>query len=401
MSEEIILDQINHILRGSKRDKGLNELFEQKREKLGLSIKQVSNVLAIDYGTLNKIVKKETNRIDYLNVLKLSQFLGIDRTEFGHLFYDDVTEAVKELDSVRRYTFLVNNFDLKSLKKAGFIESIADLDAISERINEYFGFESIFEYNEELAGALFSSTQLSESERMKRFWVKSAYAMFKKIDNPNKYNRDLLKDLIPKIRPYTRHVEDGLATVAQALFNAGVTIIFQPYLTKTAVRGATFCVDGKPGIVITDYNKYYPTIWFALIHELYHVLYDLDDIKKNTSFHLTGDEEPDMFLLQEDKANEFAREYLFSKDKSKYIRPMINNHQVVSEYAEKNQIHPSIIYAFYQWDQDSKGHNFWGAFRKYFPDVEKAVEKLKLVPWEKDTIDESVQELKQTVSKFS
>ena len=247
-------------------------------------------------------------------------------------------------------------------------------------------------------GVLFSKTKRTPHEKMRAFWVKSAHALFKKIDNPNDFDRQSLVELLPKIRPYTQNVSKGFLIVAQALFNVGVTVIFQKYLDNTQVRGGTFVVDGKPCIVITDYNKYYPTIWFALLHELHHVLYDIETIEKH-KFHLTG--EPDLFLLEEDKANEFARELLFSKEKSKHIAPLIHNHLMVSKFAKENQVHQSIVYAFYQFDEHSEGNSFWGAFRKYFPDPKEAVGQLNLVPWEKESIDESVEDLKLTLTQFT
>ena len=170
---------------------------------------------------------------------------------------------------------------------------------------------------------------------MKEFWVRSAFMHFEKISNPNEFNREALISLIPKIRPYTMNIKQGLKVVTQALYNCGLTVIYQPHLPTTQVRGATFVVNHKPCIVLTDLNKNYATIWFALMHEIYHVLYDLDEIEKQT-FHLTG--EPDLFLLEEDKANQFSRDYLFAREKSKYISKYINSPHIVREYAHKNQL---------------------------------------------------------------
>ena len=114
-----------------------------------------------------------------------------------------------------------------------------------------------------------------------------------------------------------------MLTVFRALYNVGVTVIFQPMLSRTQIRGATFLINNKPCIVVTDLHKSYPTIWFSLIHELHHVLFDLEELEK-VKYHLTG--EPDLFLMQEDKANEFASEYLISAEKLRYIEPLIHNH---------------------------------------------------------------------------
>ena len=103
-------------------------------------------------------------------------------------------------------------------------------------------------------------------------------------------------------------------------------------------------------------------------------------------------------LVNEDKANEFAREYLFSADRSKYISPLINDELLVREYAKQAQVHPSFIYNFYNYDQHTQGYsNAWSKYKQYFPDVKQAIKNLNTNPWEKETIEESVELIKETV----
>src|SRR5690606_35632011 len=137
----------------------------------------------------------------------------------------------------------------------------------------------------------------------------------------NTYNRERLKDTIANMKPYSQDVTNGLYTVCRALYNIGVTVIFQNYLSTTHVRGATFIVKDKPCIVITDYLKRYPTLWFTLLHELHHVLFDYDTVKSNT-YHLSDDE--DLFLIEE-KANGFARDYFMPIESFHYIKNYIKN----------------------------------------------------------------------------
>jgi Zn-dependent peptidase ImmA (M78 family) len=150
-------------------------------------------------------------------------------------------------------------------------------------------------------------------------------------------------------------------------------------------------VNHKPCIVITDFNKNYATIWFALIHELHHVLYDLETIEKSR-YHLSG--EPDLFLIQEDKANDFAREYLFSEDKLRNIEAFIHNPIIVSKKAKEYNIHPSIIYSMFQYWKKEQGENYWGAFKKGFPDISKATAKLNYSNWTAESISETAQQIK-------
>jgi HTH-type transcriptional regulator / antitoxin HigA len=227
--------------------------------------------------------------------------------------------------------------------------------------------------------------------------VRSAHAHLVGLQNPYPYERKQLLELIPKIRPFTQNVTQGLATVVQALYRCGVTVMYQPLLRNVQVHGATLAVQDKPGIVLTDYNKSYPTLWFALLHELHHVLYDWEEIRVNR-VHLTGD--PDIFLLNEDKANDFAREYLCSRDKSKYVRPFLGNSVVVGKKAQEWQVHPSIVYNFAMYDMHQAGdEKAWTKYKADFPKVELALDGLNVFSWS-STVLENTTALKQQVFAF-
>jgi len=265
-----------------------------------------------------------------------------------------------------------------------------DCEEIENRILSFFGLNNMYEYESEISGALFSRTKKSTHDKMMEFWVKSAYLQFQKVDNPNEYERDSLLELISKVRPYTRYVENGLTTVVKALFNIGITVIIQSYLTKTQIRGGTFLVNGKPCIVLTDFNKRYDTLWFTLLHELCHVLFDLDTIK-TTSYHLSG--EPDIFLIEEE-ANQFARDYLLSPEKLGIVKPFIFSDGVVEEYAKQWKVHSSIIYGLYL----SENENYYPKFRNYIVKSDKAVNNLKLSSWDEDSILEHAEKIKEVLN---
>jgi transcriptional regulator with XRE-family HTH domain/Zn-dependent peptidase ImmA (M78 family) len=387
-------DKIFNLL-GRDDQKSLSELFEKRKEELGLSQNQIENILGVEYRTLTGIINRTAKRVDILNVFKLGYFLGVEPEELIQLYVSDMSsDKIGEIEKVKRTNFIAQNFDLNNLKKIGFIDSINDFEHIENRITNFFGLNSVIDFNRNFSEALFSRTRRKTNNKMLDFWVKSAYSFFEKLDNPNIYDRDALVDLIPQIRPYTRDVKDGLRVVSNALANVGVSVIFQPHLPTTQVRGGTFYVNDNPCIVITDLNKNYATLWFALFHELYHVLYDLERIQEVT-YHLR--DEPDIFLIQEENADNFAQDYLFSDSRLKYIAPLIHNHLAVRDYAEECQIHPSIIYSFFQYAKYEEGENYWGAFSEYFPSVEEAVEKVNIYPWDKKRLDQSVQSM---VEKF-
>ncbi|HCY43064.1 MAG TPA: hypothetical protein DHV48_17300 [Prolixibacteraceae bacterium] len=389
---------INQILYKSFNYSGpsLEELLLSKLEKSGLNKTQFEKLAGIERKSLDAILNKTSKQTDVNKLIKIGEFLEISLEDLliTH-FHDRPHEEIKELQDSMDVTFINKFFDLKTLIGLGYINRNDSLEEIKIRICNFFGIKSIYDYDLELNEALYSKTRKSFSNKMKDFWIKSSYRYFQIINNPNEYNRNGLVDLIPKIKPYTKNIESGLKTVFQALYNIGITVVFQPSLPKTQIRGATFIVNSKPCIVITDFNKNYATIWFALIHELHHVLFDLEIIEK-TCYHLTG--EPDLFLIQEDKANEFAGEYLFSSEKMRYIEKLIHNKLIVEKFATECQIHPSIIYSQFQWRQSEIGNDYWGAFKEHFPNISKVTKNLNVANWDNESIEQTAIKIRELLT---
>lgn len=389
---------INNILKQSFDYDGpsLKELLTEKLENSGLTKTQFEKLAGIERKSLDSIIDKTSKQTDTSKLIKLGEFLDLEFEKLLIIHYNNRSqEEIKELQDSMDITFINKYFDLKTLATLSFLDKKADLEELKNRICSYFGINSIYEYESTLNDVLFSRTKKTYSDKMKDFWIKSSYKYFELINNPNNFDRRSLIELIPKIKPYTRNIENGLKTIFQALYNVGITVIFQPSLPKTHIRGATFVVNNKPCIVITDYNKNYATIWFALIHELHHVLYDLEIIEK-TTYHLTG--EPDLFLLQEDKANDFASEYLLSEEKMRYIEKMIHNKLMVSRFANENQIHPCIIYSQFQWRQTKEGNGYWGAFKDQFPNISIATKNLNIANWDVDSIKETATKMRNLLT---
>ncbi len=370
----------------------IRDEFEQKLIDYNVSKTKALKLLNIDKDVFEQIINGTAKQPNLIHVVKIAEFLEINIDKFIQIVLNNQSKNnIGSIDKARKATFLLKNFDVKTLTKLGFFNKDYDTDELVEKVLTFFGYSSIQEYEEELIEPLYSKTKRNFSDKMKDFWIKSAYQTFRIIDNPNEYNRGRLKDLIVKVKPYSQDVKEGLFTVCKALYNIGVTVIFQDYLSTTQVRGGTFIVDGKPCIVLTDFNKKYPTIWFTLLHELHHVLFDFDLIETN-SFHLTG--EDDLFLI-EDKADSFARDFFMTEDKFHYIKKYINNPFLVSKFADQNEVHVSIIYSFYTWYQDKLyGKNYHAAFRNFYPNYKEALSKLSPISWDDISIKETSERIK-------
>jgi Zn-dependent peptidase ImmA (M78 family) len=210
-------------------------------------------------------------------------------------------------------------------------------------------------------------------------WIKTALDTFKELNNTYEYNRNALIEFFPEIRWHSKSVDLGLTTIIQKLFKMGITVVFQSPLSSLHLRGATFSVNNKPCIAITDYRGFYPTIWFALVHELFHVLFDWEEIRNN-QYHISTNDEEHLSLAEKEKeADNFAREYLFSMEKMSRVKAHINDQDYIKEFAENNHVHPSFVYVFYAYDMHDAF--YWSKAQKLNPKIDK-LKKLLENPWD-------------------
>lgn len=392
--------QIEDLLLAAFRDEheGLNarELFDRKTAEYGITKSKAQELLGIDKDVFEEILSGKAKQPNLIHVVKLAEFLEVGLQEMVNaVLRGQSAETIASLDRARKATFLLKHFDLKRLEALGFLEKKADLNAIVSRLLLFFGYENISAFEEALEEPLYSRrAKRLFTDKMKKFWVDAAYRVFQNINNPNEYDREGVKDVIAKAKPFTADVENGLLIVCRALYHCGVTVIAQAHLPTTQVRGGTLMVNDKPCIVLTDLGKRYPTVWTTLIHELHHVVFDLEVIEK-TKIHLTDDGQADLLLI-EDKANEFMMEYFCGLSQFQYIKPHIHNAVVVKQFAAKLQVHPSMVYNAYQfYQQKLHGQDYWRAFSADIPKSTATLSKLNAVTWKETSLTEIAQNLKK------
>lgn len=343
------------------------------------------------HNSLIYILNGTAKQVNFINIVKLAHFLGVSVNDLIKIYIPQMdAKSIGEIQRSRDAGYIVENFDVPTLTKMKFFNKDSSAADMREKIEQFFGLNSLFDYSEKTSFAAFSRTKRNSSDLMRRFWAQSAIILFKNINNPHHYNRDALIDLIPKIRPYTRDVENGLTKVVKALFNVGVTVVFQPSVENLQVRGATMSVNDKPCIVLSDFQKNYPTLWFALLHELHHVLFDFEEINKRV-YHLTS-EEGDLFLMDEEKADKFATDFFLNESRLKYASSYINSDYHIKKLADEWSVHPSIIYSFYCYKNGD-----WQFYSKYIPKMDEAVSLLNTHPFESESLFEAAEKIKELI----
>lgn len=369
----------------------LLDLYTKRKNMLSITDRQIQIILGMDKKTIMPILNGTAKQVNFTNIIKLAHFLGVSVYDFIKFYIPQMdTKSIGEIQRSREAGYILENFDVSILTKMKFFDKDSSSAEMREKIEQFFGLNSLFDYSENGSFVAFSRTKRTSSDLMRNFWVQSAITLFKDINNPHDYNRAGLLELIPKIRPYTRDVKNGLTKVVKALFNVGVTVVFQPSVENLQVRGATMSVNNKPCIVLSDFQKNYPTLWFALLHELHHVLFDFEEIEKRV-YHLTSSE-GDLFLMDEEKADKFATDFLLNESRLKYASRYINSDYYINKLADEWSIHPSVIYSIYCYKNGD-----WQFYNKYIPKMDEAVSLLNTHPFESESLYEAANKIKELI----
>lgn len=381
----------------------LKNIFERRLTQLDISQTTSLKILGIESRTLNGVLNGTLKLIDFTVLIKLSNFLQIPQKKVISLF---LAELEKNFPDSFPYPsdkieYINKNFDLAALKKSGIIDSITDYYEIDNSISSFLGIKTIFEYQPSVTKIAFSAGVIKPKNNLSRtLWIERAKNIFNDIENPHSFDRDRLIDFFGEIRWHSTNIELGFINVVQTLYNIGITVIFQTSLPSIHLRGATFSVYGKPCIVITDYKGFYPTLWFALIHELFHVLFDWEEIR-NSKQHISEENTEEMSVLErEQEADSFARDYLFSREKLRITESFIQNPILVEKYAKNNHVHPSFIYLFGAKEKGDNSRVAWNRVHKYNPDISPIIDSFGNWKGKKPkTISETVVHLKTNIFK--
>ena len=383
-------------------DVSLKEELKEFLQSNGIPVSALAEQLGIDRRYLEKYMS-EGGDLKFVQAIKLMHVLDLEPAKFIQAFKNDLEGTQEEIsDKSTELAYLYTKFDIPSLKEIGLIKKRAKIDDIKDQVCSFFGFQSIYEYDTfaMLPEALFSrSTRFikeRKSARMNEFWLKCLYYSFKKIDNPNPFDRELLEEFVKHIYEYTNDEVHGYEKVILVLYRLGVTVLTQPYVTGTGKFGATMIIDGKPCVVITDMNKKYHKLWLSLLHELYHILNDFDMLQK-IAYHITSTVNPDIFL-NEEAADTFALNMLIKQSDREELPKIVRLSHLVLKAAKTIHVHPSIIYGVYLEGLDNNKKSV--EYRKYgspscLIGTEKAIKNVVFDPIRLQDLREAIESMRQ------
>lgn len=381
MTEFNVDEILNKALGKSKKSNqlSLKEYFDNRIRDLDLSFRAVCDLLDIQHRTLVGILEGEQKRVDYTVLLKLSTFLQLSKDETILLYLEGIERNYEDATNIDLATieFIRNNFDLLAFKKCGLIKSLTDYKEINKKLCALYGVPNILSIKTGRIKPAFSAGKIIPKNGIERDqWLLAGEKILMDISNPYDYDRQELINYIPEIRWHSTKPNGGLNSVIKKLFKLGISVIYLPPTSGLHLRGATISFNGKPAIILTNYKGFYATVWFALLHELFHVLFDWEEIKI-CKYHISDKDDDDLALKEKEyEADSFARKYFFSPEKTKSVKDFINNKSEISRIAKINDIHENMIYVFDAFDSGSKNRYGWVRANDSNPDKSIWLNKL-------------------------
>ncbi|MBV1758708.1 MAG: HigA family addiction module antidote protein [Dethiosulfatibacter sp.] len=183
-------------------------------------------------------------------------------------------------------------------------------------------------------------------------WVQTAINIGGQIDT-KPFNEAKLKMCIKEIRNMTTQVPDEFFTrLKDILKECGVALVYLPHLKNCGINGAVKWLNNdKVLLAINNRSKYADYFWFALFHELGHVLQKRKKLLIVSESSDQMHDKNDLMDRLEHEANQYARSTLIDElAYEKFMKEEPKNATQILEFSKRYNIHPGIVVGRLQRD---------------------------------------------------
>ena len=185
-------------------------------------------------------------------------------------------------------------------------------------------------------------------------WVQTAINLGTQLE-VEPFDKKRLLEAIPEIRSMTvKNPKDFYPVLKERLARCGVALVLLPNLKNCGVNGAVKWL-GKDKVVLAlnDRRKYADTFWFALFHELGHVLQQRIKVLLVSEIKKSGMETGDFIQRLEAEADAFSQNTLIPKTEyDEFIRMCSRSFtaETIRRFAAKINVLPGIVVGRLQHD---------------------------------------------------
>jgi addiction module HigA family antidote len=249
-------------------------------------------------------------------------------------------------------------FPINEMRRRGYIGDIKDDSDLVAKLLDFFGVSSVGAWEgywmSRVTAARFKNAGRSRYDRYAlAAWLRRGDQEAAQI-NCEAFNDVKLKECLPRIRALTLRTwpKQELLSI---LSSCGVSISFVPDLHNLNLRGAAYWASkDKAVVILSDRLKREHKFWFALFHELMHILLHS---KKALFIDFTDHSKAEDISEEEREADEGAANFLIAPAMMREFqrrhgsRANSYSESVIRSYAKEIGVSPALLLARLQREE--------------------------------------------------
>lgn len=343
---ELLLVPTGHIMREYLDARGISQ--KELAIRTGISEKHISHVM------------NGSSRLTEEFALKVEKVMDEPPASYWLNYEAEYREQLARQEEIIR----VNNWNLKALaKKFCFAEVFKGLNlSLNEQAMEMLKLLKISDFSNFDAAYADLAVDFMEDGGSKEaiaIWLNICEGEIELQNGELKmeYDKKALIEAIPKFKLLSNNneTERSLQSCRKLCNKLGIYFVMCEAVTNSKVRGALTTYKNHPAIYLSGRFQSHTHIWFALMHEMAHLILHYD--KKETFVSL--EEQGEQLNIREEEANEFARNvFAAQKDYAEFIKTKVYTEESIRKFAKREGTIPEFIVGRLQHDGEIKYNEF-------------------------------------------
>jgi HTH-type transcriptional regulator / antitoxin HigA len=310
-------------------------------EREGMSQKNLSERTGLSEKHISQIINGEAS-FSVETALLLENALGGSASFWINLEknYQETKARLERGELLKKEIALLKDFPYAELVRRGCLEKATSKEQKVEGLWRFFGVNSLNSVQTTEVIAYRRRTGIRIKEGIIAAWLRCG-ELDSKENKLGPFSGAALRQSLRKLRTLTvKDAEDFSDDTRKILAEAGVSLVYIPHFAGAGVSAAVRWINETPLIQLSLFGAYADIFWFNLFHEIGHLMLH----GKKEKFIEFDNRNLSTVQDKEKEADAFATEALIPRRSyKKFIEADDFSRGAISEFAEKEGIHPGIV----------------------------------------------------------
>ena len=327
------------------------EYLEEVISELGMTKSELARRMGRPASKLSAVFKG-TKAITPDTAMRLEKVVGVPANIWLGLEaeYRLALARKAENDRLTREIKLLTPFRYSKLAELGFVKKLSNRREKVQELRRFFGVASLESVRDVRHYAVAFRVGKAGTAPVKPHavasWLRMGELRAKEIPC-EPFDRVKLESSLDAIRAMTlMKPEEFQEKLRKLLAECGVALVIAPHFLGTKAHGATFWLQDKAVLMLTNRGRWADIFWFSLFHELGHIL--LHDRRET---FIEDEAASSAFKEQEEEADAFAADQLIpTADYERFVERGDFRLESIAQFARDLGIDAGIVVGRLQHD---------------------------------------------------